>query len=103
MEDNPVWSPDGRQLAHHSWREAGDHVVEVVDLEGAGRPRVVYSESEAWFWPGSWSSQGWITVELLSDDGGVDIPAIRRDGAEEVLTAAGGQPGGWNSRYFRDG
>jgi Tol biopolymer transport system component len=108
MEDAPVWSPDGRQLAYHSWREGSGHVIEVVDLEGSGQPRLVYAVDERWVWPRSWSKQGWLIIKQLADDGGSDdglteLLAIRLDGSGDVLTVAGTEVGGSYPRFSPDG
>jgi serine/threonine-protein kinase len=103
--DHPAWSWDGSQLAYHSWREGEGHVIAVVDLEGSGQPRVVYTGGTGldFVYPRSWSPQGWLAFEQASVQGPMDILAIRLDGSEEVLTIAGTEAAEVNPTFSPDG
>jgi Tol biopolymer transport system component len=104
-QDHPAWSPDSRQLAYHTWRDGEGHVIEVVDLEGSGQPPVVYAGGTGldFVYPMSWSPQGWLAFQQSSEEGPMDILAVRLDGSEDVLTIAGTEAAETNPSFSPDG
>jgi serine/threonine-protein kinase len=102
-EDNPVWSPDGRRLAYRLYGAGDSQSFEVIDIDGAGQPEVVYPRSQFWSRPSSWSPQGWLAFEQQHPERGRDILALRMDGSEEILTVAGTESYEYQARFSPEG
>jgi Tol biopolymer transport system component len=88
VQDNPIWSPDGRQIAYHSMKSGAEHHIEVQTLGSSDPPHVIYSATRAWIYPISWSSQGWVAFRQAHPERGMDLYAVRVDSSDQVLAVA---------------
>jgi len=75
----PAWSPDGRRIAFHSYRD-GDAEIYVMNANGSGLTRLTYQAGDDW--GPSWAPDGsWIA--FASDrDGDNEIYIMRADGSD---------------------
>ena len=58
---DPEWSPDGEHIAYRSWVEAGEFEIRVVDANGMGGTRRLYTQpTDSWLSDGApeWSPDG---------------------------------------------
>jgi eukaryotic-like serine/threonine-protein kinase len=62
-ESTPVWSPDGRQLAFSSLREASQGAIHLGSVHRSEDERLLHSVPEGSLSPLSWSAQGTIVAE----------------------------------------
>lgn len=89
LDDEPAWSPDGRQIVFVSRRLGASHLF-VLDLDN-GQPRPLISDREISGHRPSWSPDGqWIAFHA-EQDGNTDIYKVRFDGTE--LTRLTTDPG----------
>lgn len=74
MDDNPIWSPDGKWIAFASNRNGGNDIY-VVPADGGESRRITWhSGSEV---PSSWSPDGkWILFRTTRDDSNNGIYAV---------------------------
>ena len=84
MEDNPIWSPDGRRIAYCKYL-LGEYRIMILDVAGQAAPESVFSHRE-YFYPKSWSPDGvWLfahgrdtsIVLNLENDEVITIPEVR--------------------------
>ncbi len=79
LDANPIWSPDGQQLAFRSARDGVDNVY-VQRADGTGAPQRL-TESKVPHWPKSWHSSGqFIAYEEIGRERDVWVLPIRSDG-----------------------
>ncbi|HEX9800222.1 MAG TPA: protein kinase [Thermoanaerobaculia bacterium] len=62
-ESDPVWSPDGRQLAFSSLREAAQGAIHVGSLHRSGDEKLLHASPDGSLAPLSWSVDGVIVAE----------------------------------------
>jgi len=92
----PAWSPDGQQIAFHSW-ESDPPGVHVINADGTQRKRLADGQDPAW------SSDGSIAFD---GDGGIYvIDAEGRDAPRLVLGDASDlpRPDWYDPEYFAGG
>ncbi|MEO7358996.1 MAG: hypothetical protein ABI120_01615, partial [Gemmatimonadaceae bacterium] len=78
--NDPVWSPDGRQIAFSADRPTRkDLLVRNADGTGSERPLVV---REGLQWPSDWTRNGLIIFTDVPLDEDRDIWAVKADGSE---------------------
>lgn len=94
-DDNPVWSPDGTQIAFVSKRGTGDldrtrnTDIYVIDARPGAEPKQLTTDSVPDEGPLAWSPDGkWIAFEL----GEEDKYSAYSQGKLAVIPSAGGQP-----------
>jgi serine/threonine-protein kinase len=94
-EDNPVWSPDGRQVVYRKVVSGNDHRLVVASLDGADGAQDIASFPFAVV-PRAWSPDGHAIVGL----GGATLLAVRVDGSgvdtvtTDAVESAGFSPDG---------
>jgi WD40 repeat protein len=75
-EDNPVWSPDGRQVVYRKVVSGSDHRLVVASLDGQGGTRDIASLPSAVV-PRAWSPDG----RAIVAGGGTDLRVVQIDGS----------------------
>ncbi len=69
-DENPRWSPDGRQIAFSSDRSGHDHIW-IMTSDGESPTQVTFDPGDDWF--PSWSPDGTRLAYTHSENGISDI------------------------------
>jgi serine/threonine-protein kinase len=94
-EDNPVWSPDGREVVYRKVVAGNDHRVTIAPLDGQGDMRDIASFPSAVI-PRAWSPDGQVIVGI----GGATLLTMHVDGSgvdtvtTDAVESAGFSPDG---------
>ena len=82
----PAWSPDGQQLAFHSYRD-GNNEIYLMDRDSEEVTRLTYNSE--WDIRPSWSPDGQMIAFHSRRDGNYEVYTMRVDGSQQQrLTTA---------------
>ncbi len=99
----PVWSPDGRRIAHTRSGEQPWYSIQVTDIDSARVSRSIAS-SDYEMWPWSWSpNERSLLVAESSELGARDIYALKVDGMNERMVLAGTDADEYTPTFSPDG
>ncbi|HPF70385.1 MAG TPA: PDZ domain-containing protein [Candidatus Krumholzibacteria bacterium] len=100
-ERDPVWSPDGRQVAYLSDR-SGEYQVWVRPADGSGQEKQLTKTSGAWQYGMSWSpdnkhllvSDAAMNLWIVDADSG-DLKKIDQGDSDDIMQASWSPDSGW--------
>src|SRR5256884_6511449 len=97
-DDDPVWSPDGQQIAFHSTRDGGDEDIFVMNADGSGVTPLTFNDgvSDAvpvWIQQLPLSNDAFASATVISAlpfSDVVDISAASMEAGEPPSSCSGG-------------
>ena len=101
VDRNPIWSPDGSQIAYFSIRSNGKGLY-VKATDGTGEARQILT-TEGRLFPTSWSPDGKYITGFEMKAGTTDIWVVRADGSTEPENFLAGHLGEWDPAFSPDG
>lgn len=80
---NPTWSPNGKQIAFASNVDAGFNEIYVIDANGANQQRLTNNNVDDT--RPAWSPDGTLLAYISSQNGSADISVMRADGSDALV------------------
>jgi len=98
----PSWSPDGSQIAYHSYVQGGEGDIFIMNADGSGKINVTNSTTGEW-WP-DWSPNG-NTIAFHVIETGIPsyISTINVDGTSRSILLQGEETSFANPSWSPDG
>jgi len=106
LDDNPVWSPDGKKIAFVSQKPSGEYAIYRMNADGTGRTEITTvstSQNVATWRPFSWSPDGRKIAFQDADVGGIYIFVINADGTDRRNLTAAHSSAAYNPTWSPDG
>jgi len=107
VDESPIWSRDGTQIAFSSNRTTTDGTAAVFDIytkpsSGAGAERLLF-ESPGGQFPDDWSADGVLLYRSFDPNSGSDLWALPMHGDRKAVAVANSRFQEANSRFSPDG
>lgn len=98
----PSWSPDGSQIAYHSYPENGEGDIYIMNADGTGKTNITNTASGEW-WP-DWSPDGTtIAFHVIRQNQPFIIETINTDGTGRSVLLEDDEASFLNPSWSPDG
>jgi Tol biopolymer transport system component len=95
-EFDPIWSPDGKQIAFGRLGDDGDFEVVVANADGSGETQLTNNDNGVFDFPGAWSPDGKQIAFASSRDGVFGVFVMNADGTGVTRLTNDGFPTAWS-------